>query len=849
MIDMSAICPELLAAVADVGESGDLPDLPHRIAGILMRHFRSLECCFCPRNPWEEKALVFSRKDLSSCRLEARGFEKQKQCFVNMRGYTAGSPSKDFIVPCDVLFDGKPVLRLPVSSHFPISDYESGRVEPKEQDMTAVSACFCLPFKEELPTAEIEGLVRSLSCAMNYLTAQRHQDAWNRLLTFILREQSDNAVSDIYGKAIEALCESFAPVLYGCVLMHTETASLKNEEEEQSYLIPQKHHIFHSEFWSDETSKEDRVAALSEVSFLSMSETKYSVVRWANMWKDRYGGDSEEEFEYVLLPKSMLKFKTTFLTELSYSYGVLFPILRPVAQVESARNEDRARFRGVVLLIVPRGCHDLSFFTKRYLSLYSHAISCTIGASLNYTINEKIYRELRGQSHLKLVDKSGPDALSSIRKDVLNVDYFEIRELDDEGQLSPEPIHSSGSTSSREPEWSANMKRGRLEPSTISRSAFDVTEGGRSILREPVRGPRAGRKDKAVIICVNRRSPTNQQHIVPFRREDLTLAHHVGDYLMTLDAAFRDQEDAVTMSRVLNHEITGILDVMIKRVPRIRSFVPPSQYPTAQKEIDYGFVNLQDSIDLLNNCVIWPKILSGSYQLQRTDVSVTAIMKRWRNYYQEKRIDNYLTVDIQEPRPHARKVRADEALLEYAVSNLIRNALVYAHRGSKVVLTVRLSNDYLLIEVSDYGIGIQEEDLRRVFDLFFRSEEAKQRTARGEGQGAGLYVVKACIGGHGWPLVYPGAEEVCRFHAPLLFWLDTNKAWNRIEDTFLRREAMEVWHQQGAEIREKIARQDFRSSRWNQPVLNKALTRKTYKVTFTIKIPKKDWCDAAKNTR
>lgn len=92
-------------------------------------------------------------------------------------------------------------------------------------------------------------------------------------------------------------------------------------------------------------------------------------------------------------------------------------------------------------------------------------------------------------------------------------------------------------------------------------------------------------------------------------------------------------------------------------------------------------------------------------------------------------------------------VRGDAQILIEAVGNLIANAIVYSPRGSRVGVGVKAEEGVIEIAVSDQGIGISEADRERIFERFYRADEARSR--RTGGTGLGLSIVKHATQRHG----------------------------------------------------------------------------------------------------
>lgn len=92
-------------------------------------------------------------------------------------------------------------------------------------------------------------------------------------------------------------------------------------------------------------------------------------------------------------------------------------------------------------------------------------------------------------------------------------------------------------------------------------------------------------------------------------------------------------------------------------------------------------------------------------------------------------------------------VRGDAQILIEAVGNLIANAILYSPRGSRVGVGVKADDGVVEIAVSDQGIGIAEADRERIFERFYRADEARSR--RTGGTGLGLSIVKHATQRHG----------------------------------------------------------------------------------------------------
>src|SRR4029079_17943222 len=93
------------------------------------------------------------------------------------------------------------------------------------------------------------------------------------------------------------------------------------------------------------------------------------------------------------------------------------------------------------------------------------------------------------------------------------------------------------------------------------------------------------------------------------------------------------------------------------------------------------------------------------------------------------------------------KIYGSDKQFATAVGNLVENAVAYSPEGSAVIISSLAEGDRVDISVSDQGIGIAPADLDRVFERFYRADQARSRATGGTG--LGLAIVKHIATNHG----------------------------------------------------------------------------------------------------
>ncbi len=91
-------------------------------------------------------------------------------------------------------------------------------------------------------------------------------------------------------------------------------------------------------------------------------------------------------------------------------------------------------------------------------------------------------------------------------------------------------------------------------------------------------------------------------------------------------------------------------------------------------------------------------------------------------------------------------VEGDQAQMVSAVNNLLDNAIKYSEVGAEVSVTIARADDQALLTVADTGVGIPESAHQRIFERFYRVDDARSRATGGTG--LGLSIVRHVVINH-----------------------------------------------------------------------------------------------------
>ncbi len=91
-------------------------------------------------------------------------------------------------------------------------------------------------------------------------------------------------------------------------------------------------------------------------------------------------------------------------------------------------------------------------------------------------------------------------------------------------------------------------------------------------------------------------------------------------------------------------------------------------------------------------------------------------------------------------------IDGDPFRLKQVFINVINNAVMYTPNGGKITVSIEEKGDLILIKVTDTGIGIEKQEIPRIFERFYRIDKARSRNSGGTG--LGLAIVKHLIEAH-----------------------------------------------------------------------------------------------------
>ena len=148
---------------------------------------------------------------------------------------------------------------------------------------------------------------------------------------------------------------------------------------------------------------------------------------------------------------------------------------------------------------------------------------------------------------------------------------------------------------------------------------------------------------------------------------------------------------------------------------------------------------------IVDNLLVLARMESGDTKLDFSDFDINELIRKCIIKFERIIVKKEIQIDV-DFESEEMYVYANEDSIERVIINLIHNALKFSKQKGKVCINVKKSKGKALISISDNGIGIEESEIKYIWDRFYKSD--KSRGLDKSGTGLGLSIVKSIINEH-----------------------------------------------------------------------------------------------------
>ncbi len=196
-----------------------------------------------------------------------------------------------------------------------------------------------------------------------------------------------------------------------------------------------------------------------------------------------------------------------------------------------------------------------------------------------------------------------------------------------------------------------------------------------------------------------------------------------------MDRVYKDYKKQKDFSANVAHELRTPVAVMKAQVDVFK-----------RKEMDddtWVFVEKMDkSLEKLTNLINSVLIFSKNQEPHISKVCINSLIDEILFDLEDKIASKDLRVNFEKNTDLC--INSDDALLQRLLFNIIENSIKYNIQGGFISIETKVIDDKLKIEIADSGIGMTDEQKKKIFDLFYQADKSRN----GEGFGIGLSLSK-----------------------------------------------------------------------------------------------------------
>ena len=199
----------------------------------------------------------------------------------------------------------------------------------------------------------------------------------------------------------------------------------------------------------------------------------------------------------------------------------------------------------------------------------------------------------------------------------------------------------------------------------------------------------------------------------------------------------------------LSHELRTSLNILSSINQLIKSFVKNDKFIPNEKLAHYMEImdrNCDRLLNLINNLIDYAKIENNNYTINKRSVNIVYLVEEtvldMKDYIEEKGLELIFDTDVEE-----KLIMCDKLDIERCIINLVSNAVKFTPIGGLIKVLVEDLDNKVKIIVKDNGIGISEENQKKIFDRF--NQVVDENSEEKGGSGLGLTITKQLIILHG----------------------------------------------------------------------------------------------------
>jgi len=151
-------------------------------------------------------------------------------------------------------------------------------------------------------------------------------------------------------------------------------------------------------------------------------------------------------------------------------------------------------------------------------------------------------------------------------------------------------------------------------------------------------------------------------------------------------------------------------------------------------------INIVEDLDAI------ARLESGGFKLNLESFNLVKVVEEVLEYQEMQARQKGIKIGFDGSYSKPIRVRADKKRIMEVIGNLVSNSIKYGRDGGKTTIGFLDTGENILVDITDNGIGMDEKNLPRIFERFYRVDKSRSRESGGTG--LGLSIVKHIVQAH-----------------------------------------------------------------------------------------------------
>lgn len=252
------------------------------------------------------------------------------------------------------------------------------------------------------------------------------------------------------------------------------------------------------------------------------------------------------------------------------------------------------------------------------------------------------------------------------------------------------------------------------------------------------------------IIANRKLSSTEKQNIEQSNPEDIDEVESLVDNWS--DKQAKEIETLKQLETYRRNYIGNVTHELMTPIFNIQGFVHTlldGAVDDDEKKIEYlerAAYNVERLEMIVSSLEVISKLESGQTILNIEIFDIKVVIKEVMRDFELLALKKSIILGFKSGADQSFNVKADKEYIRLVVSNIIQNSIKYGQKTGNTIIALYDMETKVLVEISDTGIGIPEDDIKHIFDRFYRVDKGRSREEGGSG--LGLAIVKHIIEAH-----------------------------------------------------------------------------------------------------